>query len=588
MLYFTKMQEDGECENTLIFAHSTLNYHIIMGGTTVKNKRLFKLFTLTLALLIFLLAAGCIGMQFDEPDFTINDSIVLYGGHVWFVIGHNGNGIHSDTPNSVTLLHHYVCSCDAYQLTAEFGTTSDYNNSVLSNAMNGFLGSINPKEQALIIPRTLEDSSGSKNHLLWALSADEWTDLGDADIRQYRVNHISADWGLRSVDASGQVYVAKSNGSETFLSSTDVSYNLRPALCLDLSKVAFYRDHQTISMNTTYRMSPIIATSSIRLAVPSAAQKVEIIATPKQAVQAVPVEETLEFYYAGATTGQNQSVSAMVVDDTGKISYYGRYVDCTSARSFIGKLSIPLSKPDGENIESIADGNYTLRIFSEQINGGNYVDFVGEFTDATLTVENGIATISNFGGTILTSSTPPAGIVESEPEPDPEVTYSLRTLTDNATGVSVTGSMTKFAKLTVQEVVLHAENGCSACDEIRTKQAAGELIILCDISVAYGYKDDIEVSIPVGDQYNGQTVTILHCNNGKLESVICVVQNGHAVGIFTKLSPFAVAGEVLPEYVGTEPPQTGDIANDSIIGIALITCAAGLIALIVKKRFARN
>ena len=55
------------------------------------------------------------------------------------------------------------------------------------------------------------------------------------------------------------------------------------------------------------------------------------------------------------------------------------------------------------------------------------------------------------------------------------------------------------------------------------------------------YQGNVTVSIPVGTQYIGQTITIYHCANGTLEKVTATVDsNGNAVGTYSSLSPFAV------------------------------------------------
>ncbi|MDL2235129.1 carbohydrate-binding domain-containing protein [Christensenellaceae bacterium OttesenSCG-928-L17] len=175
--------------------------------------------------------------------------------------------------------------------------------------------------------------------------------------------------------------------------------------------------------------------------------------------------------------------------------------------------------------------------------------------------------------------------------PDDPVRFSPRTRTDAATGVTVSGEMTSGARLTVRERVLHAEGVCPACDEIRVRQAAGALIVLYDIAVTGGYTGELEVSIPVGEQYNGQTVTILHCVNKKLESVTCTVQNGMATGNFEKLSPFAVVQGTsisAPTTPVVNPPKTGDANSHGMVGVALILCALAQVAVIRRKHRSLN
>ena len=54
------------------------------------------------------------------------------------------------------------------------------------------------------------------------------------------------------------------------------------------------------------------------------------------------------------------------------------------------------------------------------------------------------------------------------------------------------------------------------------------------------------MTIPVGAQYNGQTVTILHCAGETLQTYTATVAGGKAVFSVTSLSPFAVFAEISP------------------------------------------
>ena len=122
--------------------------------------------------------------------------------------------------------------------------------------------------------------------------------------------------------------------------------------------------------------------------------------------------------------------------------------------------------------------------------------------------------------------------------PAPE--YIDQTLTDPS-GVRVSGLFTDGAVLEVKDKLPHLEGDCDVCDGIRERQKNGELIILFDLSLKSGkYTGDLQVEIPVGETYNGQTVEILHCHEKVLESRAVTVQNGMAAGTFSSLSPYAV------------------------------------------------
>ncbi|WP_303014717.1 InlB B-repeat-containing protein [Holdemania massiliensis] len=118
--------------------------------------------------------------------------------------------------------------------------------------------------------------------------------------------------------------------------------------------------------------------------------------------------------------------------------------------------------------------------------------------------------------------------------------YTDQTLTDPS-GVRVSGLFTDGAVLEAGDKLPHLEGDCDGCDGIRERQKKGELIILFDLSLKSGkYKGELQVEIPVGETYSGQTVEILHCHEKILESRTVTVQNGMAAGTFSSLSPYAV------------------------------------------------
>lgn len=84
---------------------------------------------------------------------------------------------------------------------------------------------------------------------------------------------------------------------------------------------------------------------------------------------------TVDVTYSGAKEGDNEYVSAMLVDSSGSVLYYGRVAQ-NSAR---GTASITI--PTG-----LTPGSYTLKAFSEQYNGDKKTDYASQFVDIPLTV----------------------------------------------------------------------------------------------------------------------------------------------------------------------------------------------------------
>ena len=126
----------------------------------------------------------------------------------------------------------------------------------------------------------------------------------------------------------------------------------------------------------------------------------------------------------------------------------------------------------------------------------------------------------------------------------------LRTLTDNSTGVTVSGyGIPAGAQLLVSPLGLHTSD--VACQAIRQAQAQGQLILGYDISLSQPFQGDITVTFPVGSRYNGQTISLYHCVDGSLEVVSAIAENGIVRFTVGSLSPFAVVQTLFI-------PNTGD------------------------------
>lgn len=103
--------------------------------------------------------------------------------------------------------------------------------------------------------------------------------------------------------------------------------------------------------------------------------------------------DTITLNYTGASTGANENISVILADDSGA-QYYGRIAKPTTADGQV-KITIPAS---------LADGTYTLNVFSEQYNGGEnddtkLTDYASAFEAVTLTVDTTAPTLSNGSAT---------------------------------------------------------------------------------------------------------------------------------------------------------------------------------------------
>lgn len=142
--------------------------------------------------------------------------------------------------------------------------------------------------------------------------------------------------------------------------------------------------------------------------------------------------------------------------------------------------------------------------------------------------------------------------------------YTSRSMQDAQTSVTVSGSgIHELAQLIVTP--LNAQSLPAALQEAA---ASGALILGFEITLSGGFQGELTISFPVGDAYNGQSVTILHYVNGRVETYTVVVVDGRATITVNSLSPFVV----LPHAKSATMPKTGGAVAAG--GFALLSLAA--------------
>jgi uncharacterized repeat protein (TIGR02543 family) len=138
--------------------------------------------------------------------------------------------------------------------------------------------------------------------------------------------------------------------------------------------------------------------------------------------------------------------------------------------------------------------------------------------------------------------------------------YIQRTLTDSATGVTVSGMIREDAVLTVDELSLGSDSGCEA---IRRGMNDSGFVLLFgkNIALSQDFTGTLTMAIPVDSSYNGKTITVMHCVNGTLETHAVTVKDGKATFDVSNLSPLALfaAKDTKDENSGKDDaPDTGD------------------------------
>ncbi len=175
---------------------------------------------------------------------------------------------------------------------------------------------------------------------------------------------------------------------------------------------------------------------------------------------------------------------------------------------------------------------------------------VNQATDDLQKAINGLVRKSS-GGTSTNSSNNTTTNTNDNTEKE-------KVLKDTKTGISVSvgDDIKEGVKLSVVPISEDSEEYKALLAGIKDEQT---MILAFDISLDADYKGPITLHFPVGDQYNGQTLTLLHYVDGAVESYKGLVENGILTVKVSHLSPFIVVvnnSEANPEASPAETEAT--------------------------------
>ena len=117
--------------------------------------------------------------------------------------------------------------------------------------------------------------------------------------------------------------------------------------------------------------------------------------------------------------------------------------------------------------------------------------------------------------------------------------YGKETLSNG--GVILSGDrIHKYARLTVTKDRLHNNGDCGYCGQIRQWQEQGRILAVYDVSLSHGFRGAITITFPVPNDYDGKTLTVVHCLKYRLDTYDVAVSNGEIKVTVDSLSPFAI------------------------------------------------
>ena len=186
---------------------------------------------------------------------------------------------------------------------------------------------------------------------------------------------------------------------------------------------------------------------------------------------------------------------------------------------------------------------------------------------------SGVVPGSSYPGSTSSSSSNNSSSSENNVDND-----SYLQLKDDYKGVVLGGNFVPGTTVTAEEINVNNSNYQPLKDKIDNRK----IVKSYEITVSNtSYSGKINVTIPVGDVYNEQMVTVLHQkHNNEVEEFKAKVTNGQVMVEVDELSPFVV---LLDDVVKDETPTLG---IPSYLGIAslLLVSASFCLVKVLKRR----
>ena len=369
-----------------------------------------KVLSLVLALMLLLTLMPVTALADGQPGMvqgtsalsvganTANAATVHYGGQTWRVIGYDGAGAAAASGN-MTLLAAENIGHAKYDPESPYSNV--YSGSNLQIEVNDIAIGFSGQERASMVARTLEGNSANygvtegeivyhpdhisgdsvKNALLWPLSVQEATAV-DEELRVVDPEHpawASSFWWLRSPGEDGDDAAYVNGDGIVYDTGFDVTHDeigVRPAFYLDLNSVLFTsaaaggKSSGAVGAGALTEVSAV-SSNEWKLTITDAAHAgftaapCAVIYDESTGIVTVP--------YSGAVTGTGEYISAVIMNSSGAITYYGRVAEATAEE---GTVTIDVNG-------KLSDGD-KLYVFNEQYHNDTATDYASQLMEITL------------------------------------------------------------------------------------------------------------------------------------------------------------------------------------------------------------
>ena len=306
----------------------------------------------------------------------------------WRVIGYDGNGVTSAQGDMTLLAASNMSSGLQF---ADFGASNEYAPSNLKTAIDALAEKLTTEENTAVKKRTLTSGNYNEentdcvagaqvdNAVFWPLSSKEAIAVNH-DLRIADPEHpswASSCWWLRSPGYSNHdAATVRGDGSVVYYGNAINNWwCVRPAFNLNSSSVLF-ASAAVGGKPDGFKAVPEYTGNEWKLTIKDSSRKIYASAakTNLKAGESLSVE-----YFGAINIGENEYISAMIADSAGNILYYGHVAHNNQSQSGTANITVP---------SDLADGSYTLKLFSEQCNGDYKTDYAGEFRNISFTVKN--------------------------------------------------------------------------------------------------------------------------------------------------------------------------------------------------------
>lgn len=189
------------------------------------------------------------------------------------------------------------------------------------------------------------------------------------------------------------------------------SHEIYPAFKIDLPSILF------TSAAAGGKSNVSVGDGLVRIVPPTGAVKITLqneedlfLESNDTALRTVRTGDLISIAYTNAQTGANHYISGVITDSSGRVTHYGKLVDCNDGN---GSGTVYFSVPDHLEV-----GSYTIKLFNERVNGDYYTDYAGIPVEIPMnvvgsTVSDASLTISSvtFGNETVGYTQPPAQTV---------------------------------------------------------------------------------------------------------------------------------------------------------------------------------